>query len=51
MLSNMTDITGVGRLFCIRLLLFTRGVWQHSDMIVVVTMEHWFNVFFGNHWV
>jgi len=47
MLSNMTDITGVGRLYCIRLLLFTRGVWQHLVVIAVDTMEHWFNVSLG----
>jgi len=46
-LSNMTDIAGIGRLFCIRLLLFIREVWQHSDLIAVVTMEHWFNVSLG----
>jgi hypothetical protein len=47
MLSNMTDITGVGRLFCIILLLFTRGLWQHSDLMAVVTLEHWHSVSLG----
>jgi hypothetical protein len=48
MLSKMTDVTGVGRLFCIRLLLFTREMWQHSDFIAVITMEHWFTVSLEN---
>ena len=47
MLSNVTDIAGDGRLFCIRLLLLTREVWQHSDLIAVVTLEHWYNASLG----